>query len=149
MVSWGFAAARRINDSFSLGLAMSYLQVDLDLETTAYLPDDDTLEAFFSASSYLPERSPWRTSTRAHDSTVDLALGFLWRATERWRVGGFARSGFDVPTRWDGWPGPAASPDNLHYAFGFGAAFKQIQIDLGADFSDLRDTLSLSAIYSF
>jgi len=255
VVSWGFAAARRINDSFSLGLAMSYLQVDLDLETTAYLPDDNTLEAFFSANSYLPERSPWRTSTRVHDSTVDLALGFLWRATERWRVGGFARSGFDVPGQWDGWPGPAASPDNprewhfsgtwqfppvlglgcaytspsrhltvsfewdyvvyssilegdpdeaipdahelhlggeyaflrshpvlalrlgiwldpdhrirattgddlfravlspgsdnLHYALGFGAAFKQIQIDLGADFSDLRDTLSLSAIYSF
>ena len=255
IVSWGFAAARRISDSLSLGLAMSYLQIDLDLETTAYLPDDDSLEAFFSASSFLPERSPWRTSTRMHGSNVDLALGLLWRATERWSVGGFARSGFDVPGQWDGWPGPAASPDNprewhfaghwkfppvlglgcaytsrdgsltvsfewdyvfysviydddpdeavpdahelhlggeyaflqsrpilaaragvwldqdhrvhstveddlfsavlssgsdtVHYAVGLGAAFARVQIDLGADFSDLRDTLSLSAIFSF
>lgn len=255
VVSWGFAAARRINDSFSLGLTLTYLEVDLDLETTAYLPDDDSLEAFFSANSYLPERSPWRTSTRAHGSTAGLALGFLWRATESWKVGGFARSQFDVPSRFDGWPGPAASPENpkewhftghwqfppvlglgcaytspegrvtgsfewdyvvysaifegdpdeaipdahelhlggeyaflrrtpllavragvwldpdhrvratagddlfravlspgsdeLHYAFGFGAAFERFQIDLGADFSDLRDTVSLSAIFSF
>ena len=39
--------------------------------------------------------------------------------------------------------------DNLHYAFGFGAAFKRVQLDLAADFSDLRDTVSLSAIFSF
>ncbi len=39
--------------------------------------------------------------------------------------------------------------DNLHYTFGFGAAFKRVQLDLAADFSDLRDTVSLSAIFSF
>ena len=87
VVSWGFAAARRINDSFSLGLTLTYLEVDLDLETTAYLPDDDSLEAFFSANSYLPERSPWRTSTRAHGSTAGLALGFLWRASRELESG--------------------------------------------------------------
>jgi len=253
VVSWGFAAARRITDSFSLGLTLTYLDVDLDLQTTAYLPDDDTLEAFFSANSYLPERVAWRTSTQAHDSGEGLALGFLWRATDSWSIGGFARSDFDVPARWDGWPGPAASPENprewhftgewafptvfglgcaytspggdvtlsfewdhvtaqfendpdeaipsvdefhlggeyaflrrspllalragvwldpdhriratagddlfravlqsgseeIHYAFGFGAAFERLQIDLGADFSDLRDTISLSVIFSF
>jgi len=255
VISWGFAASRRITDSLSLGLGLTYLQVDLELETTAYLPDDDTLEAFFSANSYLPERSAWRTSTRAHDSTVGLALGLLWRATERWSLGAFVRSGFDVPALFEGVPGPASTPDNLrqwhftgnwafppilglgcaytspgghlsvsfewdhvvysaiaegdpdeaipdgdelhlggeyaflrsrpvlalrlgvwrdpdhriratqgddlfrtvlspgtdeiHYAFGLGAAFERFQIDLGADFSELRDTLSLSAIFSF
>jgi len=32
---------------------------------------------------------------------------------------------------------------------GFGVAFERFQIDVAADFSDLVDTLSVSAIYSF
>ncbi|TNF74480.1 MAG: hypothetical protein EP299_07140 [Acidobacteria bacterium] len=39
--------------------------------------------------------------------------------------------------------------DELHIAFGVGIAFKSFQIDLAADFSDLVDTIALSAIYSF
>jgi long-subunit fatty acid transport protein len=39
--------------------------------------------------------------------------------------------------------------DNLHLAIGCGIAFTSFQIDLAADFSDLVDTFSLSAIYSF
>lgn len=254
VVGWGFSASRRIVDSFSLGLTLTYVEADIDLETTAYLPDDDTLEAFFSASSFLPERSAWRTTTRVHDSSSEVTLGFLWRAAERWKVGGFARTGFDVPAQWDGWPGPAEPPDGprewhftgtwefppilglgcafasrdgrttlsfewdyvyysailegdpdeaipnanelhlggeyaflqgrpilavragvwidpdhrihstidddlfsavlfpgsdeLHYSVGLGAAFDRVQLDLAVDFSDLRETVSLSAIFS-
>lgn len=39
--------------------------------------------------------------------------------------------------------------DQIHYALGIGVAFKSFQIDLGADFSDPVDTVSLSAIFSF
>jgi long-subunit fatty acid transport protein len=39
--------------------------------------------------------------------------------------------------------------NELHYAIGVGLAFKTFQIDFAADFSDLVDTFSLSAIYSF
>ena len=39
--------------------------------------------------------------------------------------------------------------DEIHFAAGFGLAFESFQIDVGADFSDLRDTVSISAIYSF
>ncbi len=39
--------------------------------------------------------------------------------------------------------------DELHFAFGLGVAVKSIQIDAAVDFSDLVDTASLSAIYSF
>ena len=38
--------------------------------------------------------------------------------------------------------------DELHYAAGFGVAFERFQIDLAADLSELRDTFSLSAIFS-
>jgi len=39
--------------------------------------------------------------------------------------------------------------DEMHYTAGFGIAFQNFQVDLGADFSDRVDTVSLSAIYSF
>jgi long-subunit fatty acid transport protein len=41
------------------------------------------------------------------------------------------------------------SADKIHWSLGIGLAFESFQIDLGADFSDLVDTVSLSAIYSF
>jgi long-subunit fatty acid transport protein len=42
-----------------------------------------------------------------------------------------------------------AGENEIHFALGFGLAFKSFQIDLAADISDLVDTFSLSAIYSF
>ena len=39
--------------------------------------------------------------------------------------------------------------DEMHYAAGLGVALQNFQIDLGVDFADRVDTVSLSAIYSF
>jgi hypothetical protein len=39
--------------------------------------------------------------------------------------------------------------DEIHLAAGLGLAFEKFQIDLGADFSELVDTVSVSGIYSF
>ena len=39
--------------------------------------------------------------------------------------------------------------DELHYTAGFGMAWKSFQIDLGVDFAEPVDTVSISAIYSF
>ena len=39
--------------------------------------------------------------------------------------------------------------DEVHLAAGLGAVFKRLQVDLGVDFSDPVDTVSLSTIYSF
>ena len=39
--------------------------------------------------------------------------------------------------------------DEMHYALGLGVAMRGFQIDLGLDFADRVDTVSLSAIYSF
>jgi hypothetical protein len=39
--------------------------------------------------------------------------------------------------------------DEMHYAAGLGVAMQHFQIDLGVDFADRTDTVSLSAIYNF
>ena len=43
----------------------------------------------------------------------------------------------------------AGKGSQTHYAFGGGVAFKQFQLDFGADFSDLVDTYSISAVWRF
>jgi len=42
-----------------------------------------------------------------------------------------------------------AGEDEMHYAAGLGVAMQSFQIDLGVDFADRVDAVSLSAIYSF
>jgi len=42
-----------------------------------------------------------------------------------------------------------AGDDEMHYALGFGVAFEKIQIDVAVDLSELRNTASVSAIFSF
>jgi hypothetical protein len=39
--------------------------------------------------------------------------------------------------------------DQMHYTAGFGVALSGFQLDLGVDFADQVDTVSLSAVYSF
>ncbi len=52
-------------------------------------------------------------------------------------------------------PGPFAQAEavpganEIHLAAGLGIALDRLQIDLGVDLSERRDTASLSAIYSF
>ena len=40
-------------------------------------------------------------------------------------------------------------PDRHRLAAGFGVAFERLQIDVGLDVSELRDTAAVSMIYSF
>ena len=42
-----------------------------------------------------------------------------------------------------------AGDDELHLSAGVGLVFRSFQIDLAIDLSELRDTASMSAIYSF
>ncbi|MDH3552273.1 MAG: hypothetical protein OER22_06625, partial [Gammaproteobacteria bacterium] len=39
--------------------------------------------------------------------------------------------------------------DEMHYTAGIGVAMQNFQVDLGVDFADRVDTVSLSAIYNF
>ena len=135
VVGWNLTAARRVTESLSLGLGLTWFEVDAELETTAYLPDDDSVEAFFSANSFLPERSVGRTSTTSQDSAVGIVAGLLWKITDQWSLGGSLHSNFSVDAHYKGVPGPAAEPNafydwdftggwNFPAALGLGAAWR-------------------------
>ena len=55
-------------------------------------------------------------------------------------IGRIARSVFDSKP---------LGHDEMHYALGVGLAFQRIQLDLAVDLSELRNTASVSAIFSF
>ena len=42
-----------------------------------------------------------------------------------------------------------AGQDNVHFSLGLGVVFKNLQLDLAVDFSDLVDTAAISLIYQF
>ena len=134
IVSYGVATGYRLSDALSLGVGISYLDVEHDMEEAVYLSDDDTLEGFFAANSFLAERQVSASETHA-DDTGGLNAGFLWRATERWTVGGFYRFASEFDMRRQIRAGPAASPDTplsstitftLHVpdVFGLGVAWR-------------------------
>jgi len=74
------------------------------------------------------------------DPLVAVRAG-LWRDPNH-RVRYFGSNAFDaaiLPSR----------KDNLHVAIGFGLAFERVQVDVGADFSDIVNTMSVSLIRTF
>ena len=87
----------------------------------------------------------------------ELHLGAEWaflgpRSVAALRLGAWLDPAHRIGYRGDDWVAQAVldrGSDELHLAAGFGLALTRFQIDLGVDLSDLADTASLSAIYSF
>jgi hypothetical protein len=262
VVTWGLAVGYRVNDRLSLGLGLTRFTSSSLLLGLEYLPDDDTLEAYFAPSTFRPDRLSVGVRAESEGADQGLAVGFLYNLTSHWKLGGAYREGpeltfglreiagpahpdlaegtrlnegstsWHLPDvlalgaafrttsgRWTGsfewtrieystildslepalrnpadvlddadelhlgaeyafflgrsvmalrlglWHDPDHQPrndsnpfaraelpggsDELHLAAGFGLVLDRLQIDLGIDLSRLRDTASISAIYSF
>jgi long-subunit fatty acid transport protein len=257
------AAGYRVSDRLSLGFGISYIDSSSSFFGDEYLPDNDTLDGYFSAASFLPERLSHHFVAEISEGDSALVAGFLLRVSRNWKLGGVYREGAElefevtltagpahpnlpsgqqvvtgfspwnfpdvyglglsfrspdghwatgfewthvqystlidslspeftspgdtlddanelhlggeyaffvgtsvVAVRMGAWHDPdhqvrneAGEPfiqaelipgkDQLHFTAGIGAAFNSIQIDVGVDLSEHRETASLSAIYSF
>ena len=256
------AVGYRAGERLSLGLGLARFDSAIEFAGSEYLHDEETVEAYFAEASFLPARRVQSVGARSAEVDHGIALGFLFRLTPRWQLGGVFREGPELgfsaeavagpahpelPSgtrfvddnapwafpdvyglglawrstdgRWTGsiewsrveystildsleqryrspgdriddadeihlggeyaffrgravmavrlgaWHDPdhqqrnessafsrAEVPrgqDQLHLAAGFGVAFEDLQIDLGIDLSELRDTASISIIYSF
>ncbi len=130
------------------GLGLSYQTSDqrltLSLEwdrmeygdLTPYIPDENELvlengnELHLGAEYVFRERAP----------AAAVRLG-VWRDPDhRFSYQGASYKGRALLPPWH---------EEFHYAAGLGVKLKKLQIDLGVDFSNLVDTVSLSTIYSF
>jgi long-subunit fatty acid transport protein len=81
IVTAGAAAAWRMNDRASLGLGVVYSDASLATISEAFSPDDDSIEAFFGETTFLPERR--LASSRLDISGADLTFnaGALFQIT--------------------------------------------------------------------
>jgi long-subunit fatty acid transport protein len=96
VLSHGFSAAYRFSDRFSIGLGVAYFDVSMESLTTEYLWDVDSETGFFGPTNFLPERLALTEYLFIDDADWTFSGGFLWRLSERWRLGGVYRQGFDV-----------------------------------------------------
>ena len=95
-LSYGFSAARRLSDKFTLGLGVVYHDASAESNVAQFFWDEDTLQSFFAVNSYLPERSRLSQRSFVRDSDWTLTGGFLWRVSGNWSVGGVYRQGFEA-----------------------------------------------------
>ena len=96
VLSYGLSAAHRFSDRFSIGLSVTWFDVSMESLTTEYLWDVDSETGFFGPTNFLPERLALTEYLFIDDSDWTFSGGFLWRLSDRWRVGGVYRQGFVV-----------------------------------------------------
>jgi long-subunit fatty acid transport protein len=94
--SAGLAAAWRLNDRLSLGLAVVHVDAALVATSHAYLWDEDTVAGVFGPVTFRSDRQ-LATSTVAIDgSDQTLSAGLLFSVSERVSTGLFYRQGAKV-----------------------------------------------------
>jgi long-subunit fatty acid transport protein len=108
IVSYGVAGAYRLSDRFSLGIGLVYFRGRLDAPFEWAIYDEDTLQSFFSPTSYLPERQIASGEMATDDSDWGLSAGLLWGFAENWSLGAFYRQGPEFRVVYDAQAGPIA-----------------------------------------
>jgi len=96
VISYGLATAYRFNDRFSVGIGLVYFDAYMSAVTTEYLWDVDSETGFFGPTSFLAERLALDEHLFIDDQDWTYSGGFLWNLSDRWRVGGVYRRGFEV-----------------------------------------------------
>jgi len=96
VVSYGLAAAHRFSDRLSVGIGVTFFDVEMDSLTMEYLWDVDSETGFFGPTNFLPERLALTEDLFIDDFDWVFSGGFLWSISERWRIGGVYRQGFEV-----------------------------------------------------
>ncbi len=109
-VTYGLSGAYRVHERLDLGFGVLYHQTSLFARATVFLWDEDTLESFFSPTSFLPSRSLLSQTLVSDDSSWGLAGGFLWRVTDSWRIGGVYRQGPETDIVVEATAGQALDP---------------------------------------
>jgi hypothetical protein len=130
------AVGYRANDRLSVGLGVSYFDPKAHFTGWEYLPDDDTLEAYFADASFLPERLSRTTRVELGGTDLGLVAGFLWSLSPRWKMGGAYRAGPELSLSGESSAGPA----NTELPAG-------TRVFLGADQWSFPDVYALGIAY--
>jgi long-subunit fatty acid transport protein len=95
-VSYGLSAGYRLGESFDVGFGLLYHDIAMISLATVFLPDEDPVAGPLGPTSFRPENEILSQSIDGEASDWGLTAGFLWRLSERWRIGGAYRQGAEV-----------------------------------------------------
>ncbi len=107
LITNALAVSYRAGNRLSLGVGISRFESSSYLIGSEYLPDADTLEAYFAPASFLPGRLTEAVRAEIEGTDWGLALGFLYGLTPRWKLGGVYRQGPELEVAIEGIAGPA------------------------------------------
>lgn len=158
----------KVPDVWSMGLnwrPTDAWRINFDVNRVMYSQVSDNIDSLFAFDAATLERLAIPDGTEYHlgaeytfaqmDHPVSLRAG-VWRDPRHsfsYRGDPTTDPGFNPPNQIGALALAAvygvSKGAQTHVAFGGGVAFKQFQIDFGADFSDLIDTYSLSAVWRF
>lgn len=129
LVAYAAAGAYRVSESFSLGLGLSYFDIDGGLDNVRYDPIPETLpDGPFGRNIFAPAARADRALLEFEDAGWGLTAGFLWQASERWQLGGFYRQGpevdIEVMVGEDGSSESGSGDMELPDVYGLGAAYR-------------------------
>ena len=162
IVSYAAAVAYEVTERLSLGLALNYIDGDIDLITGVYgiirsgTPEDE----FFAPIPVVPENRFYTTSLLIADQDWGVNLGIHWRPTEGWRFGAFVREGPKFRTVAELQAGPTFVPPgmsgqviesetgNVRFpsVYGIGASYRTGQDRVTVSFE--WDRVTYSSIFS-
>ncbi len=94
VLSYGLSAGYRLLDRLDIGLTAVYYDASFHAHVSEYFWDADTPEAFAAPNSYLPEQLVRSEDLFVDDTDWAVNVGFLWRLTSSWSLGGVYRQGF-------------------------------------------------------
>ncbi len=133
VVSYGFSAAVRLNDSLSFGVGLAYFDGTARSATVFSLTEPGD----FGVNPFLPERTVNRENITGSIDDWGLNAGFLWAVARRWNLGGFLRQGPEIEFDSEFVAGPAIGPPlaagdrfglsfatRVPDAFGLGTSFR-------------------------
>jgi long-chain fatty acid transport protein len=137
----GLGVAYKATDNFSVGFDAHY--VDYETLNDDPLRDELDSKVFFDSVVELRLGAEYVFSQFDTPFTV---RGGVWRDPDhRFQFQGTPANGNQAV---DQVLFPAGD-DEMHYSLGFGWAFERLQIDAGADISDLVKTYSISGVIRF
>lgn len=93
IVSAGAAAARRIGERLSVGLALVHSDVSLARDFEVFLYDLRFPDSAYDPIPFVPERRIAGQTLTIDDTDLTFQAGALWRATDRLSAGAFYRRG--------------------------------------------------------